>query len=308
MKIAIVGSGGVGGYYGGLLHQKGHEVIFIARGAHLHAMQQNGLHIKSIHGDFEIKSPQATDDTGQVGPVELVLICTKTYDTDQAARDILTMIGPATTVLSLQNGVDASDRIGKVAGMEHMLAGATWISSAVVEPGVIKHVSKFRRVVLGELSGRITPRAQSIVAAFNDAGVTAEVSDNIQGVLWEKFVFISAASGFCSLTRLPIGAYRAVPETRQRIVALMREVEAVGRAAGANLARDAVDQALEFMDNTGPNMKASMQLDVEAGRRSELESMIGIIGREGRRLGVPTPVADMVYDVLLPVELQARRQ
>jgi 2-dehydropantoate 2-reductase len=308
VRIAIVGSGGVGGYYGGLLDQQGHEVIFIARGAHLSAIKQNGLRVKSIYGDFEVRSPQATNDAGQVGPVDLALVCTKTYDTDEAARAILPMVGRQTTVLSLQNGVDASDRIGQMAGMEHMMAGATWVSSAVVEPGVIKHVSKFRRVVLGELSGRITPRAQSIADAFNDAGVTAEVSDNIQGVLWEKFVFISAASGIGSLTRLPIGAYRAVPATRQRIIGLMREVEAVGRAAGARLAPDSVDKALEFMDNAGPNMQASMQLDVQAGRRTELESMIGIIGREGRRLGVPTPIADVVYDVLLPVELQAQRR
>ena len=308
MRIAIVGSGGVGGYYGGLLSRKGHEVIFIARGAHLRAIQQNGLHVESIFGNFEVAGAEATDDAGRVGPVDLILVCTKTYDTDEAARAILPMAGPATTILSLQNGVDACDRIGHVAGMEHMMAGATWISSAVVEPGVIKHVSRFRRVVLGELSGRITSRAQMVVDAFSGAGVEAEATDNIQGVLWQKFVFISAASGFGSLTRLPIGAYRTVPETRTRIVALMREVEAVGRAAGARLDPDAVDKALEFMDNASPNIRASMQLDVEAGRPTELESMIGIIGREGHRLGVPTPMANMVYDVLLPVEMQAQGQ
>jgi 2-dehydropantoate 2-reductase len=308
VRIAIVGSGGVGGYYGGLLNQKGHEVIFVARGAHLRAMQRHGLQVKSIYGDFEVRSPRATDDTRQVGPVDLVLVCTKTYDTDEAAGVILPMVGGATTVLSLQNGVDASDRIGRMAGMEHMLAGATWISSAVAEPGVIEHVSEFRRVVLGELSGRITPRVQSIVGTFNNAGVTAEWSENIQGVVWEKFVFISAVSGFGSLTRLSIDAYRDVPETRQRIIALMREVETVGRAAGASLAPDAIARALEFMDNAGPSLKSSMQLDIEAGRRTELESMIGIIGREGRRLGVPTPTADTLYDVLLPVELQAQRR
>ena len=307
MRIAIVGSGGVGGYYGGLLSRRGHAVIFIARGAHLEAIQQKGLKVESIFGDFEVTPAAATDDPTHVGPVDLVLICTKTYDTDEAARAIFPMVEPATTILSLQNGVDASDRIGNVAGMEHMMAGATWISSAVVEPGIIKHVSRFRRVVLGELSGSITPRAQAVVDAFRDAGVEAEASDNIQGVLWQKFIFISAASGFGSLTRLPVGAYRAVPETREKLVALMREVEAVGRAAGVDLAPDAVDKALDFMDNAGPNIRASMQLDVEAGRRTELESMIGVIGRMGRRLGVSTSTADMIYDTLLPVELWAQK-
>jgi 2-dehydropantoate 2-reductase len=307
VRIAIVGSGGVGGYYGGLLSRKGQEVIFIARGAHLRAIRQNGLRVESIFGDFEVTTAEATDNPARVGAVDLVLICTKTYDTDEATRAILPMVSRATTILSLQNGVDACDRIGKVAGMEHMLAGATWISSAVVEPGVIKHVSRFRRVVLGEPSGRMTSRAQAVAAAFSDTGVEAEASDNIQGVLWQKFVFISAASGFGSLTRLPIGAYRAVPQTRERIVALMREVEALGRAAGVDLPPDAVDKALEFMDNASPNIRASMQLDVEAGRRTELESMIGVIGRMGRHLGVPTPTADMIHDTLLPVDLQAEK-
>jgi len=301
-----VGTGGTGGYFGGLLAQREHDVTFIARGAHLQAIRTNGLQIKSVFGDFLVKPAQATDQPADVGAVDLMLFCTKTYDTDEAARQAMPLIGGETTVLSLQNGVDAAERIGKYAGMQHMIAGATWISSAVEAPGIIKQVSDFRRVVMGELTGQSTPRLRAAFEAFKEAGLTAETSDNILGVLWEKFVFISAASGFGSLTRLPTAAYRSVPETRILITRLMRETEAIAQALNMRLAPDAIDKALAFMDKAGPTIRASMQLDVEAGRRTELDSMIGVICRKGRELGVATPVADLIYGALLPVDLKAR--
>lgn len=305
MKVAIMGTGGVGGYYGGLLAQRGHEVTFVARGKHLQAIQENGLQVKSIFGDFHIHPARATEDPAQIGPVDLVLFVTKAYHTDQAAQGIKPVVGPETTVLSLQNGIDAVDRIGAVVGRDHMLAGATWLSSSVEAPGVIKQVSQFRRVVLGELDGKVTPRAQAIHTAFQDTGITAELSENILKVLWTKFVFISAASSLGSLTRLPMGEFRAVPETRAMIVKLMNEVKDVAHAQGVTLDEDVVQKSLDFMDNAAPHIKASMQLDVEAGRRSELESMVGVIGRKGRESGVHTPVADFVYASLLPVERSA---
>jgi len=306
MKIAIMGTGGVGGYYGGLLAQRGHDVTFIARGAHLKAIQENGLQVKSIFGDFDIKPAQATDDPAKVGTVDLMVFCTKTYSIDEAAKQIRPLVGAGTTVLPLENGIDAAERIGEVVGMEHMLGGATWISSAVEAPGVIKQVSQFRRVVLGELDRQITERAKSIHKAFSETGITAELSENILKILWTKFVFIAMASGLGSLTRLTIGQYRSVPETRALMTALMQEVEAVGRAQGVELDEDVVQKSLAFVDNAAPHIRPSMQLDVVAGRRSELDSMIGVIGRKGRELGIPTPIADMVYASLLPVEIAAR--
>ncbi len=306
MKVVIMGTGGTGGYYGGLLSKQGHDVTFIARGAHLAAIRKSGLQIKSVHGDFTVSPAKATDDPATVGEPDLILFLTKTYDTDEAVQQIKPIVGENTTVLSLQNGVDAAERIGRSVGMEHMIAGATWISSAVESPGAIKQMSDFRRVAMGELSGRETPRIKAIYQAFKDTGVTAELSDNILKVLWQKFVFISSASAFGSLTRLPMAQYRDVPETRELIIRLMREVEAVARSQGIELDADAVEKALAFMDVAGPNIKASMQLDVETGHRSELESMIGVIGRKGRESGVPTPVADAVYALLLPVDLCAR--
>jgi 2-dehydropantoate 2-reductase len=305
MKILIMGTGGVGGYYGGLLAQQGHEVTFIARGAHLYALRHEGLNVKSVHGDFYIVPVNATDDPINVGPVDLILFCVKTYSTDDAAQAIRPAVGARTAVISLQNGVDAAERIGKVIGAEHVVGGATWLSSAVESPGVIRQISQFRRVVFGEPGGGRSERVESIFEVLNQTGITVEISENIRKVLWTKFVFISAVSSIGSLTRLPMGEYRSVPQSRALITSIMQEVEALARAQGVLLDPDVVQKTLEFMDSAAPHIKPSMQLDVESGRRTELESMIGVIGRKGRELGVATPVADFVYSALLPVELKA---
>ena len=306
MKIMIMGSGGVGSYYGGLLAKQGNDVTFIARGAHLQALRTNGLQVKSVHGDFAIIPAQATDSPAEVSAVDLILFCVKTYDTDDAAKAIQPAVSPQTAIISLQNGVDAVERIGKVVGVEHVLGGVTQISSAIEAPGVVRQVSQFRRIILGELDGSISARAQSIEKTLKETGVTVEITQNIFKALWTKLVFISAASGLGSLTRLPMGDYRSVPETRAMIVSLMKEVETVARAQGIALDADVVQKSLDFIDAAAPQIKASMQLDVEAGRQTELEAMIGVVGRKGREAGVPTPTADFIYAALLPIDLKAR--
>ncbi len=306
MRIAVLGSGGTGGYYGALLARSGQEVSFIARGAHLEAMRGRGLHVKSVFGDFQIEPRLVTDKPADVGPVDLLLFCTKTYDTDAASESAKPLVDSRTSILSVQNGVDAVERIGRVLGMEHMLAGATWISSAIEAPGVIKQASEFRRLVFGELDGSTSARARAIFDALKATGITVELSQNILKVLWTKFVFISSVSAVGSLTRLPMAAFRAVPETRAMLADLMREVVAIASASGIQLDPEVVQNTFAFIDSSGPNIKASMQLDVESGHRTELESMIGVIGHKGRQFGVPTPVADVVYASLLPLELKAR--
>jgi 2-dehydropantoate 2-reductase len=305
MKILIMGTGGVGGYYGGLLAKQSNDVTFVARGAHLYAIRHEGLKVKSMHGDFHVSPASATDDPINVGPVDLILFCVKTYNTDGASQAIRSAVGRHTVVLSLQNGIDAADRIGQVVGAEHVIGGATWLSSAVEAPGVIRQISEFRRIVFGELGGGRSERIQSIYDALSGIDITAEISENIRKVLWTKFVFISAVSGIGSLTRLPMGEYRSVPETRELLSGIMREVETLAHAQGISLDPDVVQKALEFADDAAPHIKPSMQLDVEAGNRTELESMVGVIGRKGRELGISTPVADFVYGALLPVELKA---
>ena len=306
MRIAMVGSGGLGGYYGGLLARAGHEVSFIARGAHLAALRQRGLQVNSVHGDFHVAPVRATDNAQEVGPADLVLVCVKTPALDAAARAARPMVGPDTVVMGLQNGIEAPERIGAAVGMEHVLAAVTWIAANIEAPGVIRQASAFRRIVLGELDGCISPRVQRTVEALRRMGITVEATDTIRKVLWTKFVFIAGFSGVGALTRLEVGDYRAVPETRALMTSLMGEVEALARASGVDVDPDVVGQALAIIDGATPAMKPSMQRDVEVGRPSELESMVGVVTRKGRELGVPTPTADMVYAALLPMELKAQ--
>ncbi len=308
MKILVMGTGGVGGYYGGLLAQQGNDVWFIARGAHLEAIRQKGLEIKSVHGDFTLSPANATDDPADVGPVDLILFCVKTYNTEEAARSMLPAVGPDTAVMSLQNGIDAAERLGNIVGAGHVIGGVTWLSSAVEAPGVIRQISQFRRIVFGELDGSRSERIQSIYEVLKNTGITVEISEDVQKVLWTKLVFITAVSSIGALTRLPMGDYRNIPETRELLTILMQEVESLGRAQGVNLDADVVQKWVEFVDSAAPTIKPSMQLDIESGHRTELESMIGVVGRKGRELGVPTPAADFVYASLLPVELKARNQ
>jgi len=306
MKIAIMGTGGVGGYYGGLLAKAGHEVTFIARGANLRAIVEKGLQVRSVFGDFQVLPAQATDKPAEVGLADLVLFATKTYHTDEAAQLIKPMIGRDTVVVSFQNGVDAAERIGPVVGAEHLLGGATWLSAALEEPGVIGQYSQFRRIALGEFDGRVTSRAQAIYEVFNSTGATVELVQNIVQILWTKFVFISAISALGSLTRVTMGEYRGVPEARAVLTEALNEVAAVAQAKGVALDPDLINNTLKFIDESAPDIKPSMQRDIEAGRMSELESMIGIVVQLGARLAVPTPVMSLAYGVLRPGELKAR--
>jgi 2-dehydropantoate 2-reductase len=307
MRIAIMGTGGVGGYYGGLLSQQGHEVIFIARGAHLQAMRDRGLVVKSIHGDFQVSPARATDNPAEAGQVDLVLFTTKTYQTDAAAKAMKPMVGRETVVLPLQNGIDAAERLGAFVGPEHLVGGVTWLSAAIEAPGVIGQYSQFRRVVLGEFDGKVTERLKRIYEALQTTGITVEMSADIFKVLWTKFVFISSVSALGSLTGATIGECRQVPETREVLREAIAEVAAVARARGVKLEEDLLAKTLEFIDNAAPDMKTSMQRDVEAGKESELESMIGVVPRLGRETGVPTPVMRLAYAVLKPGNLQAQR-
>jgi len=307
MRIVMVGSGGLGGYYGGLLALTGHEVTFLARGAHLAALREKGLRVKSVHGDFHVPAVRATSDPAEAGVADLVLVCVKTPALDAAARTARAMVGPDTVVMGLQNGIDAAERIGAAVGMDRVLGAVTWIAANIEAPGVIRQVSTFRRIVLGELDGRDTPRLRRTVEALRRMDITVESTDTIRKVMWTKFAFIAGFSGAGAVTRLEVGDYRAVPETRAMMTRLMREVEALARASAVDLDRDVVDQALAVIDDAASSMKTSMQRDVEAGRPSELESMIGVITRKGRELGVATPTADLLYAALLPLELKAQR-
>lgn len=307
MKIAIMGTGGVGGYYGGLLAQAGQDVTFIARGAHLRAIRDKGLKVKSVHGDFTVSPAKATDTPAEVGPVDMVLFATKTYQTDEAAQSITPMVEQNTVVVSLQNGIDAAERIGKVVGMKHMLGGVTWLSAAIEAPGLIGQYSQFRRIALGEFSGELTPRLKATFDVLKTTGATVEVSNTILKVLWTKFVFIAPVMAMGSLTRVTFGEYRNVPEARAVLTDSISEVAAVAKAKDVTLDKDVVDTTLAFIDSSAPGIKPSMQRDVESGKPSELESMIGVVVRMGAELNVPTPAMKFAYAMLKPGELKAQQ-
>ena len=306
MKIAIMGTGGVGGYYGGLLAQRGQDVTFIARGHHLQAIHEKGLRIKSVFGDFVVSPIQATDKPSEVGPVDLIIVATKTYHTDDAAQAIKSMVGSETVVMSLQNGVEAANRLGAVVGMEHMIGGTTWLSAAIEAPGIIGQYSQFRRIALGELNGQKTLRIQRIHDALSRSGATIELVEDINKVMWTKYVFIASVTAIGCLTRATFGEYRHVPEARAVLAAAMQEVKAVAQASGIMLDADIIDKTLAFLDGSAPGIKTSMQRDIEAGKVSELESMIGFVVLLGEKLKVPTPVMRFTYAMLKPGQIKAQ--
>lgn len=306
MRIAIMGSGGVGGYFGGLLARAGHDVTFIARGAHLAALRAHGLRVESVHGDFAITPAQTTDDPAAVGPVDCVLFATKTFQIEEAATAMRPMIGPQTAVLPLHNGLDASERTAAVLGAGPVLGGMCQLGSYIAAPGVIKQISQFRRVVAGELDGPVSPRVTAIVAALRAAGADAEASPTIQKARWTKFIFIAPFSGIGALTRAPAGDIMGCPETRSLLVDAVLEVEAVARAAGVGLDGDIAAKTVAFCDGMAPGQTASMQRDIMDGKPSELESIVGVMVRLGAELNVPTPLFRCFYAALLPQERRAR--
>ncbi len=300
MKVAILGSGGVGGYYGALLASCGNDVTFIARGAHLAAMREHGLQVQSVHGDLHLAPVQATDDPARVGPVDLVLVAVKTYDLEQAAQAARPLVGPNTSVLPLLNGLDAAERLAAVLGGGNVLGGMTHISSSVAAPGVIRQVSPLRRITLGECDGTITARAEAVRDVLAATGAEVALTPRIDVALWEKFLFIASIGGICCLARQPMGPVLATAETRQLYTQALLEIEALAHARGVDLPDGAVDNALQITAGFAPGTKPSMLADLEAGRRLELEAMSGTVVRCGRETGVPTPVHWAVYAALKP--------
>lgn len=306
MRIAVFGSGGVGGYFGGRLAQGGEDVVFIARGEHLEAMRANGLRVHSLNGDFVIEPVQATDKPQEAGEADTILVAVKAWQVPDAARAMRPMVGEKTSVVPLENGVDAPAQLMAVLGEEHVLGGLCHIVSYIAEPGYIRHAGIEPHVAFGELDGRSSERAEQLKAAFEHGGVWAEVPEDIRAAMWEKFLFIAAMSGVGAVTRAPAGAMRSLPETRQVLQEAMEEVVAVGKAHNVNLPDDAVEKTMAFIDNLPEGATASMQRDIIEGRPSELDSQNGAVLRLGSEHGVPTPTHAFLYHSLLPQELRAR--
>lgn len=298
MKIAVVGAGGVGGYFGARLAAAGDEVWFIARGAHLAAMRERGLQVYSANGDVLVKPCKATDKPAEVGPVDLVMIAVKLWSTEQALADAKPMVGPKTAVVSFQNGVIASDQIMAAYGKARTLGGVANIGAVIEKPGVIRHTGTMAGLTFGELDGTISPRVQALADACAKAGIQHKASDTIQKAIWEKYVFLVAASSMTALTRLPLGPIREDPDTRALTGQVMSEVAAVGRAKGVALDADLADKLLARLDTLPREMVASMLGDLERGNRLELPWLAGGVVKMGKELGVATPANAFVYAAL----------
>ena len=298
MKIAIMGSGGVGGYFGARLAKAGAEVSFIARGAHLAAMREQGLKVESGLGDIHLPQVNVTDDPQTIGKVDLVLFSVKLRDTETAAQSIKPLFGPDTGILSFQNGVQKDDILRGVFGEKPVMGGVAYIATAIGRPGVIKHTGTLQRLVFGEYDGRRSPRAEAFLAACLKGGVDAQLNDDIRRQIWEKFVFLVALSGTTTTMRRPIGPIRAHPQTRAFLLEIMREAVKVGRAHGVALPEDYAEQRLAFCDSLPEDMTSSMHHDLERGNPLEVQWLSGGVVQLGEKAGIPTPANRAVWDIL----------
>jgi 2-dehydropantoate 2-reductase len=299
MKIAVMGSGGVGGFYGGHLANAGYDVAFIARGAHLSAMRDQGLIIEnSPQGQVHVPGVTVTDDPATIGVVDVVLIAVKLWDTEAAARAVTSLVGPKTTVVSLQNGVMKDDLLRAAFGEASVVGGVAYVASHVSRPGVIRQTGTMKRCILGEYDGRRSDRVGALRDALLRAGINVEVSDDIQRTLWEKYVFLVGLSGSTTTMRSTIGPIRAHQQARTFLYELMKETVAVGRAHGVKLLDDYADQRLAFVDTMAPDMTSSMHHDLNNGNRLEVPWLSGGVVQLGQQVGVPTPANRAVWDVL----------
>ncbi len=298
MRIAIMGSGAVGGYFGARLANGASDVTFLARGAHLAAMREHGLAVESPLGDIRLQPVKATDDPKQIGSVDLVIVAVKLWDTEQAARQIEPLVRAGAAVISLQNGVEKDEVLRRVLGAEPVIGGACYIGASIARPGVILHTGKMQRIVFGEYDGRRSPRAEAFLEACRRAGIDVELSPGIERAVWEKFVFLVAMSGATSTIRLPIGPIRQNARTRALLVDLMREVVAVGRASGVKLSEDFPEARMAACDALPPEMTSSMHNDLKQGNRLEIPWLSGGVVELGKSLGIATPLNRAVSDIL----------
>ena len=307
MRIAIYGAGGVGGYYGGVLARAGCEVALLARGDHLTAIRQAGLHVRSPRGDFLVRPAAATDDPAEIGPADVVVVAVKSSHLPAVRDGITPLLGPETLVVPFLNGVDAHEALVPAVGRARMGKGLTRIMSEIAAPGVIRHIGVDPYVAIAEWDGSASARVDALVAALRDAGVDAEVPPDIDAALWLKFLFICSVGGVGAACRMPLGPVRTLPETRVLLLRAMEEIVAVAVAHGVSLPDEAVSFAMNTVDTFPAEGTSSLQRDIVAGVPSELDAWSGAAVRLGAEVGVPTPVHSFIHSVLLPAELNARR-
>jgi 2-dehydropantoate 2-reductase len=300
MRIAVIGAGGVGGAFGAALAKAGADVTFVARGAHLEAMRTEGLRIESPRGDTRLVPTQATSDPAGIGPVDYVLFCVKLWDVESAGAAIKPLVGPATAVITLQNGIDSHERLVPILGAQAVMPGVAQISATIASPGVIKQVGTFMRLVFGEAEGGRSARGEAFLAMCLKAGFDATHSDQILTELWMKYILLASNAALTAATRKPLGLLRDDPDILPLFEKTYAEVAAVGRAKGIKLPPDAVEKLVAAIPNAPAAMMASMAHDLIRGNRIELPWLSGKVVALGRELGVPTPAHETLYAVLKP--------
>ena len=299
VKIAVFGTGGVGGYFGGRLARAGADVHLIARGNHLQSLRDEGLRVRSVTGDFEVALP-ATDDPSDIGPCDFVFFTVKSFHTESAASQLPPLIGADTAVVSFQNGVDNESKIASVVGDPHVMGGIAYIFAEIAEPGVIAHTGGPATLVFGEMDGTRSERGELLLKQCSEAGIGAELSENIRAGLWSKFAFICAMAGTTSAVRLPLGEIRSTAESWALFRRILEEVHSVAAAEGVALPSDTPARQLAFAESLEPGGYSSLHFDMTHGRPMELEALHGTVVRLGRKNGVPIPMTEAVYAMLKP--------
>jgi 2-dehydropantoate 2-reductase len=298
MRIAVMGTGGVGGYFGARLAQGGHEVAFVARGRQLEALRTQGLRVESPLGDMRLPDVQVTNDPATIGPVDLVLFSVKLWDTLEAAEAIKPLLGADTAVVSFQNGVVKDDILRRALGAGHVIGGVCYVAATIAEPGLIRHSGTLAKLEFGEYDGSLSPRIRQFRDACAGSSIDAEISDRIEQTIWEKFVFLVGLSGTTSLARSTIGPIRDHPRSRAFLHDVMDEVVQVARAQGVPLPADYADERLAFTDTVPATMTSSMHHDLEHGNRLEVSWLSGDVAERGARLGIATPCNRAISDIL----------
>jgi 2-dehydropantoate 2-reductase len=300
MRIAVMGTGGVGGYFGARLAEAGHDVAFVARGRHLAAIRERGLRVTSARGDVHLPRPEVTDDPSTLPPADVVLFAVKLWDTESAAAAARPLLAGGGVLIPFQNGVESIERIAAVVGPERVMGGVAYIAATIAEPGVIAQTGAMARLRFGPVLPGQQRAAETMLAACAAAGVEAELVADIRKALWMKFVFLASLSGCTTLSRQPVGVLRADPDLRAMMEAAMREAWTVGRAKGIALDDDFVAQQMQFLDALAPEMRSSMQNDLAAGNRLEAPWLSGAVARMAREGGVAAPVHATIYAALKP--------
>jgi 2-dehydropantoate 2-reductase len=307
MNIVIYGTGGVGGYFGTRLVQAGNNVTFIARGKHLEAIQQKGLQLKSIKGDYLVKPANVTDTISEVKDIDLVLICVKTWQLAEVAEKIKPVLSENTIVISLLNGVENVAILCKVIAKKHVLGGLCKVISKIEDYGVINHISYEPTIIFGELNNKKTNRALLLGKTFVAAGIKTELAEDIQVAIWTKFLFISTISAIGALTRATLGEMITIPEVKKMMRKTAEEIAAIAKEKGVNLPEETIENQFKIINNQPYDATSSLQRDILDGKPSELEAQNGAIVKMGIELGIPTPVNDFIYYSLLPQEIKARK-